>query len=539
MIKAMLNRFFCSDALKVLFVFVISVFPLKSAQSQQCNAPYETITRFDKPEPGAAMVWQTIYNRHGTVAPERQARFVSSYGAENGDVVVVGEVRQMKNLRPSLLLVRFDDRGRAQWEKVHSMPNMKGVVKIVPDGEGSAVLINMATPKGYRYFWIGFFDKSGNLKSSQTVKDKSFELQSSNIHPSIDGRGWVLPVSVIRKWGEETNQLQKNASIYLLSQDGKKAGMRSYILGLRTELIHVSAHRFQDELKGYIATGYFENDAGKKIAWVMRLNPDLSVVWQREYGRGLSAKLVSAAVNENGDVLVAGDVNSAESEIKGAWLARLDGESGNMEWQRYYASKEQDYSYNVSDVVWHDDGRMSVLLVGEMAEEDKKGEAQKAEEIKSNDKKKYFGHLLTLSPLGLIMSADAFYAGRDSYLSQMVLDQSGRRIFVGDSWQESYAQVKRRRQDNTSEAVPLREDGEVHLPDVQLSDRTRQGLALLQKKISAQDILKEKQETESQEGGTKTEEKESAKQADESPVLLQKGWVFVPEMDETYEDPCK
>ncbi len=538
----MLNRFFLSGALQVLFVSIgllILVVSPKNAQSQQCDAPFETITRFDKPDPGAAMVWQTFYNQYGTVARERQTRFVSSYGLDNGDVLIVGQVQLMKNVRPSLILVQFNDRGRAEWEKIHSMPHMKDIVKIVPDGEGSAVLVNMETPKGYRYFWIGFFDKKGGLKSSQTIKDKQFEMLANDIHPSIDDKGWAVPVTVLRKWGGDPTQSQKNAAIYILNKDGKRTEMRSYILGVRTELMHVVPQDFEGESKGYIATGYFENDSQKRIAWVMRLNPDLSMVWQKEFGRGISAKLVNSVDDKNGDVLIIGDVNSAESDIKGAWLAKLDGVYGNILWQRYYASKKGDYSYNARNVVQHDDGRISFLMLGKVFDKKKHKRKYKKkrddETNKSGVKEERFGHLLTLSPRGLIMSGDAYYAGFGSYVSSMSTDSLGRLVLVGNSWQKSYAEIKRQREKNMPEVVPLRDDGEIHLPDVQLSDKTRQGLALLKKKISAQDVIEEKHSEEPH----KKKEVESAKSSDELPELLQKGWVFTPELDNTYKDPCR
>ncbi len=542
----MLNRFFSSDALKVLFTLAFVAYLPKAAQSQQCDAPYETITRFDKPDPGAAMVWQTFYNQYGTVAQERQARFVSAYGLDDGDVLVVGQVQLMKNIRPSLILVQFDDRGRAKWEKIHSVPYMKNIVKIVPNGAGSVVLLNMETSHGRQYFWIGFFDEKGSLKSSKSIKDKKFDMVANDIQPSIGGEGWVIPVTVLRKWGEDVVQSQKNASIYILNKTGKKIKMRSYILGVKTELMSVKPQSFSDEIEGYIATGYFENDSRKKIAWVMRLNPDLSVVWQKEYGRGISAKLVSSVEDKNGDVLVVGDVNSAESNIKGAWLAKLDGEYGNILWQRYYASKNGDYSYSARNVVQHDDGRISFLALGDVF--DKKHHKNVVvsgfdQANHNGGKEGHFGHLLTLSPRGLVMSGDAYYAGFGSYVSSMSIDSSGRLILVGNSWQRSYAEIKRHRARNAPKVVPLHDSGEVHLPDVQLSEKTRQGLALLKKKISAQDVVDEKLIKEKHGGGGISSvyenlEGESANFSYESPALLQKGWVFVPEFDDTYKDPC-
>ena len=531
----MLNRFLFTGALQVLFVLAGLFVPFKSAQSQQCSAPYETITRFDKPEPGAAMVWQTFYNHYGTVAQERQGRFVSSYGLDDGDVLIVGQVQLMKNVRPSLLLVQFNDRGRAKWEKIHKIPHMKEIVKIVPDGEGSAVLVNMETQKGYRYFWIGFFDKDGGLKSSQIIKDEQFEMLANDIHPSVDGAGWVVPVTVLRKWGDDPEQMQKNVSIYKLNKKGKRIGMRSYILGVRTELMNVRSQTFVGEKKGYIATGYFENDSKKKIAWVMRLNPDLSMVWQKEYGRGISAKLVQSADNRDGDVLIVGDVSSAESDVNGAWLAKLDGEYGRVIWQRYYASKKGDYSYSARNVVEHGDGRISFLMQGRVVEKKKRRTKSAPKTNKRGGKEQHFGHLLTLSERGIILSGDAYYAGFGSYVSSMSMDGLGRLVLVGDSWQKSYAEIKRQREKNVPEVVPLRDGGEIYLPDVQLSDKTRQGLALLRKKISAQDVMEE-------EGGSrehKMEKSESANSSDDSFELSQKGWVFAPELDYTYKDPCE
>jgi len=541
-INIMLNRFFCSGALKVLFIVVgllVFVIPLKRAQSGQCEAPYETITRFNKPDPGAAMVWQTFYNQYGVLARERQARFVSSYGMDNGDVFVAGRVQLMKNVLPSLILVHFNDRGRAKWEKIHSMPNMKDIVKIVADGEGSAVLVNMVTSGGHQYFWIGFFDENGDLKSHQIIKDKRFEMRANDIHPSIDGEGWVVPVTVLREWGDDPAQSQRNASIYILNKDGEKTGMRSYILGLKTELLHVGAQTFEGDKKGFIATGYFENDAGKKIAWVMRLNPDLSVVWQKEYGRGISAKLIKAAGDKNGDVLIAGNVNSAESNASGAWLAKLDGVYGNMIWQRYYASKDGGHGYDVRNVVSNDDGRISLLMSGKIIEKEKTRGKRSDDDDQSDDEQANFGHLLTLSARGNIISGDAYYAGLGSYVSGMSVDKTGRRVLVGNSWQKSYAEVKKQREKNTPQVVPLRDDGEIHLPDVQLSDKTRQGLALLKKKIKAQDVIDESLVLEHKTNSSDKEDGELAKVTGESSELLQKGWVFIPEMDNAYIDPCE
>ncbi len=480
------------------------------------------------------MVWQSFYNEYEIIAQGRQSRFVSSYGADDGDILVAGTVRIMENVRPALILVRFDKNGRAKWEKIHNIPYVNNIVRISSDGKGSVVLANIHPPKKHKSFWIGFFDEKGELKSSKIIEDPKFDLQANGIHPSIDGDGWVLPVTVLRKWGDEPELAQRNASVYLLNKQGDKIRMRSYIVGLRTELLHVASQRFMGDKKGFIATGYFENNADKKIAWVMRLNPDLSMVWQKEYGRGISAKIVSAVADKNGDVLIAGDVNSAESDVGGAWLAKLDGVYGNLQWQRYYASSGDAYGYNVRKVLSHDDGRISLLMAGEPVKDKKY-----FRDIDNNKAiRKNYGRLLTLSPRGVILSGDVFYAGYDSYVGMMSLDKSGRCILVGNALLDPYADLKRQRENDVPDVVPLHEYGKINLPDVQLSDKTQQGLALLKNKIAAHDIIKEEQNlTEHGKGSDK--KKESAKSSSEMPKLLRKGWVFIPEIEEAYNDPCE
>lgn len=525
-IDVMLNRFFKSFTFYLLllgaFLSFSSLFSI-SVYAQQCAAPYETITRLYEPEPGAFMVWESLYNEYERVQEGREGKFVSVLGKNDGHILVAGEASITKNVRPSLLLVEFDSKGRAVWEKMHKVPYLDGVVKIIPNGTGSLVLANQSQPGKLKSIWLGFFDENGRKISSQIIKDRAFGLSSNDIHPSVNGKGWVMPVSAVKKLSEKEGYLQRNASIYLLNSKGKKQDMRSYILGLKTELYSVKKAIFEGERVGYIATGYFENNSGKKIGWVMRLNPDLSIVWQKEFGRGISAKLVSSDMLDNGDVLVVGDVNSAESNNSGGWLAKLSGEYGEVLWQRYFASEGDAYNYRSQDVSVNPDGIISVLLSGKPIE-------GKLAEDKLN-KRRSHGLLLTLSPRGVITSGDRFYSGADSYVSELTYDELGRRIMVGYSFIESYLDVKKQRQAFDTDSVPLQEEGEVHLPDVQLSEKTREGLALLSKKISSQEII---HHSEVDNGHSK-----SAKVEVPTINLVQKAWVFVGAMIDPYDDPCE
>ena len=71
----------------------------------------------------------------------------------------------------------------------------------------------------------------------------------------------------------------------------------------------------------------------------------------------------------------------------------------------------------------------------------------------------------------------------------------------------------------------------MHLPDVDLSDKAKKGLALLQKKINEQSLLDQKEEKESH--------GKLAKHHERGANLVQKGWVVLGDMPDKYVNKCK
>tara|TARA_R110001592_G_scaffold20926_19_gene84768 strand:- start:7427 stop:9019 length:1593 start_codon:yes stop_codon:yes gene_type:complete len=530
----MLNRFFKAPAAYMLiFGLSVSAVGMTStyAYAQQCNAPYETITRLHHPDPGAFMVWNTIYGEEG-----RQEKFASAIAQDDGGVIAAGQVVMTAGVRPSLLLVAFDKRGRKAWEKIHGIPYLDGVVKILQDGGGSVILANQKPNEKDGNIWMGFFDGAGQLKSQKIIKNPSQNLHANDIQPRVGGDGWVVTMSSIHGVVKGEAELQKNATVLILDREGKQVGNRSYILGKKTQVSNLGVSKFSDDRYGYIATGYFENNEGKNIGWALRLNPDLSIVWQREFSRGISANVVSSVNDGHGGVLVAGNIKAADSKAGGVWLAKLEDADGSMRWQRYYMGETEEHTYSVRGVSVNKDGLIALLM---MAKFDEKDSAQQQSDPSAQDKMSGFGitsqsdyaHLLTLSPRGITLSGDAFYYGQGVFLSQLLEDLSGRRVMVGYSFVEPDKTEQLQREALQPKNTPLQEDGVVNLPDVELSDKAKTGLALLQKKIDAQTVISQNEDVQGAE--------ESANTAKGMGGLVQKGWVVVGDMPDPYVDPCE
>ncbi len=77
--------------------------------------------------------------------------------------------------------------------------------------------------------------------------------------------------------------------------------------------------------------------AGNADAWVLRLNEKGDIKWQRTYGGQNDDVANAVAIAPNGDVITAGYTFSFSTGWKNVWVLRLD-QNGNVKWQRVYGA---------------------------------------------------------------------------------------------------------------------------------------------------------------------------------------------------------
>jgi len=531
------NRYSRDNILKYFSAFtlgaVLCCFAF-SAMAQQCTAPFETITKLRHPYPGSFTVWNAVHESDDDVGE----RFVSVLNREDGGVLAVGESFLFKNLHPRLVFAEYDRRGRIQNTKYHTVNGLNSVVKMLPHGKGVVVLANRTLPKQKPSVWLGFSNDAGKLTAQKIFKDNKDDLFATDIIQSASGQGWLMSVRAERSIGAQNNQsIQKTAYLYRLDKKGNGISSRAFILGDKTEIMSVAVSKFGDDSTGYIATGRFENDAGKDIAWVLRLNDDTSLVWQREFGRGLSAQLrygIGYGVN---NVLVFGDIAPANSGPSGTWLAMLSSQSGELVWQRYYYGETGYHAYSAQGLTINRDGLITPMMMARVQRgmTADKGDDQASGEAPDPMSLDY-AHLLTLSPRGITLSGDSYFFSRGVDVAQMIGSGAGHRVMVGHTLTSPDDQTRNKKaakKEVTQEVEnPLREAGYINLPDADLSDKAKQGLALLQKKISHDSIKHEGDHMDDHHN------EESAKPSMANLKIRKKAWVVIGNGPDTYVDPC-
>lgn len=544
----MLNRIF---KIKLCLLCAVSIFTPFDASAQQCNAPSELLTTLFHPDPGSYSVWSGVIGE-----PKMDEVFKSVLKRDGGGAIAVGEFRLSKNANPDMMLVEVDERGRKKWSVIQKIDGLQSVAKMLRLDGKYVIAANTENKGGHKNIWIGFFDEQGSLKNHVIYSDKKFGLSVNDIVLSSDNRNFVMAVSREENIGSEKNKIMQNDSgIFILDTKGIKSSERFFILGRGSAIKSLSFSRFPENEVGYIATGWFVNDYKKRIGWVMRLREDASLVWQREFERGLSASIeVSSAYNEQ-SILAFGEVVPADSGSIGAWLMMLDARDGGMKWQRYYKGETGAHDYKPKGLLVNVDGLISVAMQAKTdgdaktQEEHDALEAVKALTVKkdkkmSDEPKVMSGdlhipdlmdyvHVLTLTPRGITIAGDSYFEGKGVMLSQMIAGVDGKRLMVGSMMAEDgmiahlsdVSSSQEQNKDVSSEVKPS-------LPQVELSEKTLKGLEMLGHKIA------EKKGTEKKPDSADSKSAVAPDLSLKNDALNENAWVVMGTAPDAYTDPC-
>ncbi|MBI4595646.1 MAG: hypothetical protein HY730_04615 [Candidatus Tectomicrobia bacterium] len=100
---------------------------------------------------------------------------------------------------------------------------------------------------------------------------------------------------------------------------------------------------------GYTLAGVtWSFGAGWDDAWVIKLNGDGNIQWQKTYGGDSSDHTNSIRPTTDGGYIVGG--TSSASGFSDIWLVKLDGD-GNIQWQKTYNNTNHDVTYSIEDTI--------------------------------------------------------------------------------------------------------------------------------------------------------------------------------------------
>ncbi|WP_084275411.1 hypothetical protein [Nitratiruptor tergarcus] len=111
---------------------------------------------------------------------------------------------------------------------------------------------------------------------------------------------------------------------------------------------------------GYIAAGYTESfGAGKSDAWIIKLNGDGSIAWQKRFG-GDEDDFINSIIKTDDGYVAAGYTESfGAGEDYDAWITKLN-EDGDIVWQYRYGGDKKD---RINSIIKTDDGYIGAGVI--------------------------------------------------------------------------------------------------------------------------------------------------------------------------------
>lgn len=393
----MSNRYFLFTLLSVLLVFLGA----GQVQAQNCTIDYELIFKMSDPFVGSYNVWDTLYGEQDT-----NERFKSGVFEKGGWLIAAGERAKKDGDEIDLTLVALGRRGRKHWEKVHTVKGLYEVKKIIAEGDGFIVLGNVKNAKGKEQVWLGFIAKDGSLTGQKIMKDKHSGMVGTDIIRAHDGKNFMLATQFL---SPDEGRLPHSA-VHKITPKGVVKFGPAFLPGAENRIESLQAA----DKDYYIAVGYIRTAKGRKAGWIMRLNEQAGVDWQRQYPRGRGSELVSSA-HLSGDIIVttgkAYPALGSDQNVAG-WVMAVGVENGDIGWQRYYTG---DIHYSAEDVLINDDGMISVLLDGSP----------------SPDKEQDYVRLLTINPRGQLFISNEYFNGEGADGHEIIRSPSGERVILG------------------------------------------------------------------------------------------------------------
>lgn len=182
-----------------------------------------------------------------------------------------------------LFIIKLDANGIVQWQKAYGGGKYEGAYSIQLTADGGYVAAGVTSSfsdNGSRDAWVVKLDANGNIQWQKTYGSTS---------------GW-----------DEADSIQQTS-------DG-----------------------------GYIVAGQTASwGAGGFDAWVLKLDANGNIQWQKAYGGSGDDDAASVAQTADGGYIVAGDTYSFGAGGYDAWILKLD-EAGNIQWQKAYGGINDD-----------------------------------------------------------------------------------------------------------------------------------------------------------------------------------------------------
>ncbi|RLC35755.1 MAG: hypothetical protein DRH33_08170 [Candidatus Nealsonbacteria bacterium] len=293
---------------------------------------------------------------------------------EDGNFIVAGERNWLHcsscNEQGRAWIAKINPDLHIIWEKYLGDDKNNSIEHIFPVGHQGFVLSGLTQKSKNDKFnaWFAFLDWEGKYLWSKEF-DNLFQDKATCIL-YLEEKGFL-----VAGHSQSSYMDKSDAWILKLTMDGNIEWEKHFI----GSGINVINRIISSVDSGILAVGYTSSKgAGWQDAWVIQLDKDGNLEWEKTFGGDKKDIIVSAIKTDKNKYLLAGNTSSSgKGKISNAWVIQLD-KDGNLEWEKTFGGDKQIIT---TGIISRDD--KSIFLFGK---------------IQVSDKEEYNGWIMNFRP---------------------------------------------------------------------------------------------------------------------------------------------
>jgi uncharacterized delta-60 repeat protein len=279
--------------------------------------------------------WSRTY---GGPYGEEQAHAIAS--TFDGGYIVAGVTWSFGAEVPNVWVLKLDGQGDVRWQRVYGGPAWDEVRAIAPTGDGGYVVAGWTGSFGGGWsrsdFWVLKLDGQGNIQWQKTYGGAEDD-EAYAIAPTGDGS------YVVAGWTESFGAGEKDIWVLKLDGQGNVQWQKTYGGSGRDWAFDIAPTGDG----GYVvAGGTCSFGFGNCDFWVLKLDGQGNVQWQKTYGGPEHDGATAIAPTSDGGYVVTGGTESFGAGDWDIWVLKLD-EQGNVKWQKTYGGTDKDVATSI------------------------------------------------------------------------------------------------------------------------------------------------------------------------------------------------
>ena len=309
-----------------------------------------------------AIQWQkalggTSYDSARSIQPTSDGGYIIAGYSQSTDGDITGN-----HGNRDAWVVKLSSTGSLQWQKTLGGINDDYANSIQSTSDGGYIMAgstqsndgDVSGNHGSADIWVVKLSSTGNLLWQKTLGG-TFSEEANSIQPTTDG-GYIIAGNTSSNNGDVTgNHGSVDAWVVKINNNGSLQWQKA-LGGTNID----NAHNIQFNNDGsYIVVGYTNSNNGDVTgnhgngdAWVVKISSTGSLDWQKCIGGSSDDGAESIQITTDGGYIVAGYTNSTNGDVIGnsggqdAWVVKFSS-TGSLDWQKCLGGSSGDGARNI------------------------------------------------------------------------------------------------------------------------------------------------------------------------------------------------